>query len=343
MPTLFDGTVVDGRYRIERKLGSGGVGTVYLAEHLALGKLMAVKILHAHDDPLTRHYERLRREAEVMASIRAPNVARVFDYGTHEGAPYLAMEYLSGRNLGSQLQRDGWLPWPKVRDILSQTIHGLSAAYALGILHRDIKPSNVFLTTPHVGPDPTVKLLDFGLAKSLDTASPLGTPLTAADVVVGTVRYLAPERIDGEPASIRSEIYSLGLLAFECLCGRPPLTDSNPITLLRRRLREPPPSALTLVPGLPPAVDELLLRAMEREPTRRFGSLAEFEAALLAIPTHQVSSAAAREVDAVTPIAWCKTMPYGASSDGLVSRRTPTYPPTRPLAHRLPHWRPCRQ
>lgn len=122
VPTLLKGTVIDGRYRIERKLGSGGVGTVYLAEHLALRKPMAVKMLHTRDDPMTRHYERLRREGEVMASIRAPNVARVFDHGVHEGKPYLAMEFLSGQNLGSKLRRDGWLPWPTVRSPVGRSL-----------------------------------------------------------------------------------------------------------------------------------------------------------------------------------------------------------------------------
>ena len=323
---LEPGTLIDGRYRIEDEIGAGGVGVVYRARQLSLGKRVAVKVLQPSRDDSASLSLRFLREAKLTGGISSRNVVRVFDYGTHRGHAYCVMECLRGVDLSRHLEQAGRLPWWKVRDILCQTIRGLLAAYELGVLHRDIKPSNIFLAQARRGQPPRVKVLDFGLAKALDPESSLAENLTEPGIVMGTVRYMAPERAKGMPASVRSEIYSLGVIAFECLSGQSPQPGRRPLEILRQRLREPAPSVRALVPDLPPELDALIHKLMERDPDSRVASLEELRAAMMAIPESPEAPAPAR-----TPRAWRAwltdafakpeverpTLAYGSGSDGL--------------------------
>jgi serine/threonine protein kinase len=288
------GTVLEDRYRIERRIGSGGMGTVYLAEQLALRIPVAVKVLQREcSEDFTYNY-RFVREARVAARVEHPNVARVLDLGrTPDGRAYSVMEYLHGEDLGELLAREGALPWPRVRRILRHVIRGLRAAHAIGVIHRDIKPSNVFLTKLEDGRPEHVKLLDFGIAKACDPTATFGENLTHFDKVLGTVEYIAPERVMGEPADARSDIYSLGVMLFEMLTGQQPWSSTGGgfVRVLMKRMHEPPPPLPEFLPGVPTPVIDVVKRAMARDPAERFASLDELVAALRGAPDEAIATA----------------------------------------------------
>jgi len=281
------GTELEGRYRIERRIGSGGMGTVYLAQQLSLRMSVAVKVLNREcSEDFTYNY-RFIREARVAARVVHPNVARVLDLGrTPDGRAFSVMEHLQGEDLSELLAREGALPWSRTLRIVRQVVRGLRAAHAIGVIHRDVKPSNVFLAVTDDGRAEQVKLLDFGIAKACDPAATFGENLTRIDKIVGTMEYIAPERILGEAADARSDIYSLGVMMFEMLTGHQPWpTEGGPLRSLMKRVREAPPSLPEFLPGVPHEVVAVVKRAMEREPADRFASLQQLQAALRSIPT----------------------------------------------------------
>jgi serine/threonine protein kinase len=288
----LEGTVLEGRYRIEHEIGSGGMSTVYLAEQLALRLPVAVKVLHyERRENLTENY-RFIREAHLAARVVHPNVARVLDLGcTPDMRTFMVMDYLEGEDLATALERDGALPWPRARRAMRQMIRGLREAHEIGVLHRDIKPSNVFLVARR-GRTEQVKLLDFGIAKASDPAAMFGEHLTGFGQVLGTIDYMPPERLLGEPGDVRSDIYSLGLVMFEMLTGQHPWPRGRGVAAaLGKRVKEEPPSLPEFLPGVPQEMTAVVRRAMAREPSKRFATLRELEAAL---PTSTSSERPAR-------------------------------------------------
>jgi eukaryotic-like serine/threonine-protein kinase len=229
---------------------------------------------------------RFVREARVASRVIHPNVARVLDLGrTRDGLVFSVMEHLSGEDLEQRLAHEGAMPWSHARRILRQVIRGLEAAHAIGVIHRDVKPSNVFLVDADGDRPPVVKVLDFGIAKSSDPTTAFGQPLTLIGKLIGTAEYMAPERVMGEPADARSDIYSLGVMMFEMLTGQPPWEpEASAMRTLMRRVREPPPELPGFLPGVPAEVVELVRCAMARDPEDRFPSLHELGAALRAVP-----------------------------------------------------------
>lgn len=277
----FEATVLENRYRLERRIGSGGMGTVYMAQQLALRIPVAIKVLHRdRSEDFTANY-RLLREARVAARVAHPNVARVLDLGrTPDGLVFSVMEYLDGEDLSQRLAREGALPWSVTRRILRQAIRGLRSAHAIGVIHRDIKPSNVFLVAPGEARGEQVKLLDFGLAKANDPSRTFGENLTR-DAIIGTVAYIAPERVMGVSADARCDIYSLGVMMFEMLTGRQPWPrEASPMRAMIRRVKEEPPPLPEFLPGVPRDMGEVVKRAMARDPADRFTTLRELELAL---------------------------------------------------------------
>jgi serine/threonine protein kinase len=273
--------VLENRYRLERRIGSGGMGTVYLAQQLALRIPVAIKVLHRErSEDFTSNF-RLLREARVAARVAHPNVTRVLDLGrTPDGLVFSVMEYLEGEDLSQRLAREGMLPWSMTRRILRQVVRGLRAAHAIGVVHRDIKPSNVFLVAPSEARSEQVKLLDFGLAKADDPTRTFGENLTR-DAIIGTVDYIAPERVLGQNADVRSDIYSLGVMMFEMLTGRRPWPRENsPLRAMIRRAKEEPPPLPEGLPGVPVEMREVVRRAMARLPEDRYATLRELDAAL---------------------------------------------------------------
>jgi serine/threonine protein kinase len=281
------GRVISERYRILGKLGEGGMGAVYLAEHVFIHKKVALKIL-AHD--LARREElaaRFLQEARAASRIGQENVIDISDFGqTPDGLVYFAMEYLEGRDLGMLLRQEGALPWARTRDIIVQMGKALRAAHAQGIVHRDLKPENIFLIERE-GRRDFVKLLDFGIAKVSAAPGEEGPRLTRTGMIFGTPEYMAPEQAEGKPADHRVDIYALGCVMFHCLTGKPPFEAESFMAMLTKHLLEPAvaPSARRPDLDIPPAVDALVLKALEKPREQRWDSVDQLMAALNAVPT----------------------------------------------------------
>jgi tRNA A-37 threonylcarbamoyl transferase component Bud32 len=284
------GTVVAGRYRVERLLGTGGMGAVYRAEHVHMRKTVALKVLHRELASVNEVVARFEREAIAAARIEHPNVVAASDFGKLEdGSFYLALEYVDGKSL-RELVAKGPLPTERVVEIARQTALALSAAHGAEIIHRDLKPDNVMLLPE---PDGTsrVKVLDFGIARVALPNAPDATHLTRVGVVMGTVAYMSPEQATGQAVDGRTDLYSLGVMMYEMIAGRQPFEAELASQVLARQLVEPPPP---LPSSTPPALALLVLDLLAKAPADRPASarvvLARL-AALSAAPTRPVAAA----------------------------------------------------
>jgi serine/threonine-protein kinase len=266
--TLIDRTF-DKRYVIKRKLGSGGMADVYLAEDQELGRRVALKLLderHASDEQFV---ERFRREAQSAAGLNHPNIVSIFDRGRAEGTYYIAMEYLDGRTLKELIVRNGPTPVPIAIDYARQILGALAFAHRNGIIHRDIKPHNII-----VGTDGRLKVTDFGIARS-------GTSqMTEAGSIVGTAQYLSPEQARGAPVDPRSDLYSLGIVLYEMLTGKVPFTGDTPVEIAMKHLSQVPEPPSALRPEVPHDLDAVVMRALAKDPDQRYASAEEMDADL---------------------------------------------------------------
>jgi beta-lactam-binding protein with PASTA domain len=259
----------DGRYLILRKLGSGGMADVYLAEDKELGRRVALKLLddrHANDDQFV---ERFRREAQSAAGLNHPNIVSIFDRGQAEGTYYIAMEYLDGRTLKELLVRNGPTPVPIAIDYARQILGALAFAHRGGIVHRDIKPHNIV-----VRKDGRLKVTDFGIARSG------ASQMTEAGSIVGTAQYLSPEQARGAPVDARSDLYSLGIVLYEMLTGKVPHTGDAPVEIAMKHLTAVPDPPSKLRPDIPHDLDAIVMRALAKDPEQRYGSAEEMDADL---------------------------------------------------------------
>ena len=271
-----EGVVVARRYRLVRKLGSGGMGSVWLALDLSLDTRCALKLV---DDDKAKSEEvrvRFQREAKAAAQLRSPHVVDVFDHGDWGGVPYIAMEFLDGEDLAARLTRLGRLDPGSTYRVIAHVARALMRAHALGIVHRDLKPENIFLVR---GDDEEIaKVLDFGIAKH--DAYSLQDKATKTGSFLGTPYYVSPEQARGRPTDYRSDLWSLGVIAFECLTGRPPFQADALGELMGQILYEAPPKPSERVSGLLPAVDAWWERASQRDREQRFQSAKELSDAL---------------------------------------------------------------
>ena len=275
---LAAGTLLDGRYEILRPLGTGGMGTVYLARHRQMDRLSAVKVLHPSLAGDREALDRFAHEARNASRISHPNVCAVYDFGnTPGGGGYLAMEFVEGRTLGAVLREQGALLPYRTASLVGDIAAGLDAAHRLGIVHRDLKPDNIMVLTAH-GRE-TVKLVDFGIAKAL--AGDLQREVTAPGVVVGTPDYMAPEQFAGDPSDQRGDLYSLAVIAFRMLTGALPFAGATARETLTARLTSPPRSLEDAAPDrpLPVELQGVMDRALARRPEDRFPSAVAFAAA----------------------------------------------------------------
>lgn len=280
------GAVIDDRYRILRRLGEGGMGTVFVAEHLTLKKKVALKIIAARLWGAADMIERFQREAQVASLIAHDNVVSVFDLGVlASGSAYYAMELLDGEDMAVTLQRDGRLPWPRVRRIVRQLCGALAGAHARGILHRDIKPSNIFRVSGRADPD-FVKLLDFGLVKVLGDTRLRGVELTGDGNFIGTLKYAAPEQLMGEDVDPRIDIFSLGATMYRLLTDRHPYSGDNITQLLLAMHRRQSIPLRQWIPDsqLPEQVQELVDWMMEPDRNRRLPTVDDLARVLDEIP-----------------------------------------------------------
>ncbi len=263
------GSEVDGRYKIVELIGEGGMGKVYLAEHVEIGKRVALKVLHASYSRMPDLVERFRREARAASKIGHPNIVDVTDSGsTADGSVYFVMEYLEGVELGSVIEREGALDVARALRITGQICRALSAAHREGIIHRDLKPENIFLIT-RGGEADVVKVLDFGIAKTTEAEAARERRLTSPGMAMGTPEYMAPEQAAGRPADARTDIYSLGAIMYEMCTGQPPYSGDNFMEILTKKATQDPPPPLTIRPELPAPVGDLVQAAMSRNPDER--------------------------------------------------------------------------
>ena len=267
------GKVIADRYLLVEKIGQGGSGTIYRGEHTTLRKRVAVKVLHAQLSADDRAIERFRREATTVAELDNEHILQVLDFGrTDDNRLFFAMEFLEGEPLTKLIERDKWLTVPRTTDILGQIAEALMEAHNLGYIHRDLRPRNVFLTTKRGRAD-FVKLLDFGLSKLIVPNSE--AKQTAMGMTFGDPRYMSPEQARGETLDRRSDIYSLGAIAFEMLVGTPPYTGSGTFEILQQHLDAPVPSVRERRADCPEWLDAVVRRALAKKPAGRFLTVAQ--------------------------------------------------------------------
>lgn len=269
------GEVIDGRYQITSVISRGGMATVYSAVDTRLDRTVAVKIMHEHLAQDEEFVSRFIREAKAAAALSHPNLVQVYDQGWNQGgmpAVFLVMEYVPGATLRDHLFAVGQLGAQESLEILDQVLTALSYAHRGGIIHRDIKPENIMITA-----DGRAKLGDFGLARAVST----GNTLTAdANVLMGTVAYLAPEQVQRGIADVKSDIYSLGIVLFEMLTGKKPYEGETPIQIAYRHVHDRVPAPSTLTPAITKDVDMLVLRATAPDPGLRYQSAEEFQGSI---------------------------------------------------------------
>src|SRR6266536_286696 len=257
------GTTLGGRYVIEEVLGEGGMATVYRARHKLVDRPCAIKVMNPglSRDPVVR--ERFRREAKAAQKLAHPNIIEIVDQGeTDDGTPYLVMELLEGESLGTTLTR-GPLRYQRALPIMVQIARALARAHDFEVIHRDLKPDNIFLCSRSDGTD-LVKLLDFGIARSMQDAR-----LTGQGEVFGTPQYMAPERITSIDAGASSDLYAIGIIFFEMLCGQLPFEAPDIPTYFLKHLKEPPPPVRKFAPQTPPALEKLIQSLMGKKPDER--------------------------------------------------------------------------
>ncbi len=268
-----------GAYRLLHKIGEGGMGSVFLAEHVMLGRRAAVKMLHPTFSSQPEIVTRFFNEARAATAISDPGIVQIFDFGRHvDGSAYIAMELLEGETLDRRLQRVGRLPIGEALRLMRQVASSLGAAHARQIVHRDLKPENIFVVRdPEVAGGERTKIVDFGIAKLVGD----GAMKTQTSAVMGTPTYMSPEQCRGAGhVDQRSDVYSLGCVLFTLLTGRPPFESEGIGDIIAMHLREPPRPPSQAAPGIPPEIDQLVLRCLAKDPAHRFASAGELAAAI---------------------------------------------------------------
>jgi beta-lactam-binding protein with PASTA domain/tRNA A-37 threonylcarbamoyl transferase component Bud32 len=336
-------TLFDGRYRILRKLGSGGMANVYLAEDEELGRRVAIKILndrYANDDLFI---ERFRREAKSAAGLSHPNIVSIYDRGEAEGTYYIAMEVIEGRSLKELIMTRGALPISTAIAYARQLLEALRFAHRHGIIHRDIKPHNVLVSADErvKGHEPRLKVTDFGIARHG------ASQMTEAGSIMGTAQYLSPEQARGAPVTAASDLYSAGVVLYEMLTGKVPFGGDSAIEIAMKHVNELPKPPSHLRSEIPPELDQVVLRALAKEPEDRYQSAEEFiedlERMEAGLPISRETSEAATALLATVPLGAARTEVIGDSATRVVqqppqapSRRPPTYPPDYRYGERPP-------
>jgi eukaryotic-like serine/threonine-protein kinase len=259
------GTLVDGRYRIARRIGSGGMADVYAAEDTHLGREVALKVLHRRFAQDQEFVERFRREAKAAAGLSHPNVVGVFDRGEHEGTYYIAMEYLAGRTLKDIAAAEAPLPQRQVIDIGVQVLQAAGFAHAGGVIHRDFKPHNVI-----VDAEGHAKVTDFGIARAG------ASEMTETGSIMGTAHYLSPEQAQGHSVTAASDLYSIGVMLYEMLAGRLPFEGDSAVAIALKHLSEQPTPLSVLRPDVHPALEAVVMAALAKDPAQRWQSADDF-------------------------------------------------------------------
>jgi beta-lactam-binding protein with PASTA domain len=263
------GTVIDGRYEVLSRIGTGGMADVYLARDQLLGRQVAVKLLHHRFAEDQEFVERFRREASSAASLSHPNVVAIFDRGEWDGTYYIAMEYLPGRSLKTVVREQSPLDPVSAIDIVAQILHAARFAHSRGVIHRDLKPHNVILDE-----EGRAKVTDFGIARAGVS------DMTLTGSIMGTAQYLSPEQAQGQAVSAASDLYAVGIVLYELLTGAVPFDGETAVTIALKQVSATPPPPSAMNAAVPPELDAVVLRALAKNPAERFADANEFLAAL---------------------------------------------------------------
>jgi serine/threonine-protein kinase len=281
------GSVLAERYHILKRIGEGGMGRVYLGEHVKMNRQCAIKVMSPALVNDAESASRFAREASSAARIIHPNVAAVFDYGESDGLVYLVMEYVDGEPLSRLLAREAPFALERAVDLARQIADGLGAAHELGIVHRDLKPDNILVTRSKSGRE-VAKVVDFGIAKAMQEGA--GEALTRTGLVIGTPEFMSPEQLLGDPVDARSDLYALGCILHLMLTAAPAFDAPTREQMIKRRLSENPPHAQELDPGIPDSIDRVIVKLLARTPDDRYASAAEVRDALSGTHARRLSS-----------------------------------------------------
>jgi serine/threonine protein kinase len=287
------GEVIADRYELVELLGTGGMSNVYKAHDQLLERNVAIKILHPHYSDDHEYIERFRHEARAAAQLSHPHIVTVIDRGEDEGRQFIVFECVDGENLKQLLARTGPLPTRRAVELACQIADGLAFAHEHGLIHRDVKPQNVLLT-----PDGDAKVTDFGIARSLD----VDRGVTETGTVLGTSNYLSPEQASGSPTTPLTDVYSLGVVLYELLTGEVPFPGDNFVAIAMKHVTEPPPDLLERRPDVPLRLAAAVDRALEKDPSRRFPSMSEFESELRRTLAEMSEPDAERTFVAASPV-----------------------------------------
>jgi serine/threonine-protein kinase len=278
------GALLDGRYRVEARIATGGMSTVYRGIDVRLGRPVALKVMDARYAGDQQFLTRFHREARAIASLKHPGLVAIYDQGNDPTHPFLVMELIEGGTLRELLRERGPMPPHAAVAVLRPVLGGLGVAHRAGLVHRDIKPENVLISD-----DGEVKLVDFGLVRAIAEAG-----ITSTSVILGTAAYLSPEQVLGADTGPRSDVYSAGIMAFELLTGTTPFTGDSAITVANQRLDQDVPPPSSVIDGVPDQFDDFIARATARDPDGRFADAAAMSAELdviaeeLALPQFRV-------------------------------------------------------
>ncbi|MFO0756036.1 MAG: serine/threonine-protein kinase [Byssovorax sp.] len=335
------GRVIGDRYGVTKLIGAGGMGEVYEAEHLALGRLVAVKVIHQKGLEEREASSRLRHEARVAGTLGHPNICAVHDMGRlDDGSPYLVMERLHGETLAQRLQREQTIPLEDVVDMMTQVLSALAAAHAKGVIHRDLKPDNIFLSLRE-GMRPIPKLLDFGISKAEDIEDTMADPMGLTSAL-GTPYYMAPEQARGDRAfDHRVDLWGVGLVLYECITGQRPFDARNYNALLVQIITVPHRPVIELCPLVPLALSRIVDRCLAKRAADRFETALDVQTAMLALgdldPTARKAAAppAIRDERTSSSDDSDSTFVFSRASMGLVTpaEPSPPPPPVAPPAH----------
>ena len=347
---VYLGQVLNNRFKVESKIGEGGFGAVYRGVQLATGRKVALKLLHpdmTKDDNLVA---RFRREGMVLCNLRDAHTITTYDFDqTPSGTLYIAMELLEGKSLHQVFHEEAPLDWKRVFKILTEMCSSLAEAHAQGIVHRDLKPENIYLETRPGNPE-FVKILDFGIAKVMrgETIDPQSPQLTATGQTLGTLEYMSPEQLMGKPLDGRSDVYALGVLAYEMITGRLPFPDAKgPAGLITAQLKQTPmpPSQACPAAMLSRSADRAILKCLEKDKNNRYPDVSALAIALQEVISGQSSELAAmKQVPATPPRSQTPDMLETRRGDPLNLQQPPPMPmgspvpapAPRPLQQQLP-------
>ena len=268
---LAKGQKINDRYEVIKTIGEGGMANVYLAEDTILNRKVAIKVLRGDLSSDEKFIRRFQREALSVSNLSHPNIVEVYDVGEEEGQHYIVMEHIEGKTLKQLLKKRDVLTLSEVIDIMTQLTDGISHAHESYIIHRDIKPQNIMILD-----DGKIKITDFGIAMALNA-----TQLTQTNSVMGSVHYLPPEQASGKNATIKSDIYSMGILMYELLTGNVPFRGDNAVEIALKHMKDKIPSVRKQDPSIPQSVENILLKATAKNPRNRYDSAKEMHEDLL--------------------------------------------------------------